>query len=169
VVWADLHNWDFLIIALVLSIFGDTCLILSDFSITTSWDFRWLKSHEFRLLHVHVTETTILVTKGLVFSIWVPVVMSLIVPVVFVERIIKVTIQPWKLRNMTKVESHLSIFSGLVVVVGSQRVEPFHEVGVHDGVTKVVVWFSLVPEVLWGIWMIEVLQRHFIKYLLLIQ
>lgn len=66
-----------------------------------------LESHEFRLLHVGIDHGTVFVTQSLTFSIGVPLVMILNVSHVLVERVIQVTIDPGKLRNVTEVEGNL--------------------------------------------------------------
>jgi len=74
------------------------------------------------LLHVRVAHGTILVTEGLSFSIWIPVVMGLVMSVILIEGVVQVTIDPRELRNMAEVEWHLSIFSWLIIVVLSKWV-----------------------------------------------
>jgi hypothetical protein len=150
-VWADFHDGDFLVIAMVLSLLRCAGLVLSNLSVATSWDLRWLKSHELGLFHVQVAETTVFVTQGLVLSVRVPVIVGLVVSVILVEGVVEVAINPGELGHMTEVESHLGVFSRLVVVSGSDWVDLLHEIGVDNGVSEVVVWFALVPEVLWGI------------------
>jgi len=94
VIWAHFHNRDFLIVALSSAGVGCTVLVLSDFSVATSWDLLMLESQEFTLLHVKVALSTLFVTKSLVLSVWVPVVVSLIISVVLVERVVQVTPEP---------------------------------------------------------------------------
>tara|TARA_B100000780_G_C20997137_1_gene398894 strand:+ start:654 stop:890 length:237 start_codon:yes stop_codon:yes gene_type:complete len=74
------------------------------------------------LLHVRVAHGTILVTEGLSFSIWIPVVMGLVMSVILIEGVVQVTIDPRELRNMAEVEWHLGIFSWLIIVVLSKWV-----------------------------------------------
>jgi hypothetical protein len=88
VIWANLHNGNLFIEAGFLSCGLRACLILSNLSVTPLWNVVWLKSHELGLLHVRVAETTVLVTEGLSFSVWVPVVMGLIMSVILIERVI---------------------------------------------------------------------------------
>jgi len=95
VVWANLHDGDFLTVALFSTTLWSAVLILSNLSITSSWDLLWLESHEFGLLHVEVALTTLFVTQSLVLSIWIPVIMGLIVSMIVIEGIIKVTPEPW--------------------------------------------------------------------------
>tara|TARA_B110000503_G_C6829433_1_gene282184 strand:+ start:84 stop:389 length:306 start_codon:yes stop_codon:yes gene_type:complete len=98
-------------------------LILSNFSIASLWNIVWLKSHELRVLHVWVTETTVLVTEGLSFSIWVPVIMGLVMSVILIEGIIQVTINPGELWDVTEVEWHLGVFSWLILVDLSEGIK----------------------------------------------
>lgn len=93
-VWADFHNRDLLIEAGLLSSSRSAALILSNFSSATSWDLLELEMHEFRLLHVWLTLTTVFVTEGLGLSIWVPVIMRLDMSMIFIERVIQVTVDP---------------------------------------------------------------------------
>jgi hypothetical protein len=88
VVWAHLHNTNLLIEAFFLSSRLRACLILSNLSITSFWNVVWLKSHELGLLHVWVAETTVLVSEGLTFSVWIPVIMGLIMSMILIERVI---------------------------------------------------------------------------------
>ena len=147
VVWANLHNR-------YLGLKGLSSLILSNLSVATLWDKLWLKSHEFRLFHIWVGHGTVFVTKSLVFSIWEPVIVGLVMSVIFIERIIKVTINPRKLRDMTKVEWHLGVLSWNIVVVLSQWVHCFVSIRVDKLVSKVIV--PLLIEVLWWVRRVEV-------------
>lgn len=136
-VWANFHDRDFLVKAIVLAAVSSTRLILSNFSITTSWNLIWLQSHELRLLHVWVALTTVLLTECLSLSIWVPVVVGLVVPMVLVERIIEVTIDPGKLRNVTEIEWSLGLFIWSVFVVRTEWVDSLVEVGVDNLVSEI--------------------------------
>lgn len=49
--------------------------------------------------------------------------MSLVMSVILIERVVQVTINPRKLRNVSEVERHLSVFSWDVFVSLSQRVD----------------------------------------------
>jgi len=122
VIWADLHNGNLFVKASFFTSSSSTSLVLSDFSVATSWNLIWLESHEFRLFHVWVTETSILMTESLSFSIWVPVIMGLVMSMILVEGVIQVTIDPGELRNMAEEKWHLSIFSWGIVVSLSKRV-----------------------------------------------
>jgi len=115
-VWTNFHNANFFIETLFFTGASSTSLILSDFSITTLWNELRLESHEFRLFHIWVSLSTVLNTEGLAFSVWVPVIVSLVVSMMFVERVIQVTINPGELRDMTEKEWHLSVFTILVIV-----------------------------------------------------
>ena len=107
VIWADLHNTEFVMEALLLSLLKSAQLILSNFFVATAWHKTRDQCHILRLLHVAFAETTILVTEGLSLSVWVPVIMGLIMSVVLVERVIQVTVNPRKLGHMTKEIWHL--------------------------------------------------------------
>jgi len=72
--------------------------------------------------------------------------MGLVMTMVLVERVIQVTVHPRKLRDVTKVERHLSISIAIVVISSSNRVETLVEIRVHDIVTPVVV--GLLPIIL---------------------
>ena len=132
VVWANLHNR-------YLSLKGLSSLIFSNLSVATLWDELWLESHEFRLLHIWVDHGTVLVTKSLVLSIWEPVIVGLVMSVILIEGVIKVTIDPRKLWDMTKEEWHLGVLSWNIVVVLSQWVHLFVSVGVDELVSKIIV------------------------------
>ena len=99
-------------------------------------------------------------TKSLTFSIWVPVIVSLVVPMVFLEGVIQVTVNPTQLGNVTKVKWHLCVFSWLVVVQLSEGIYLFVEIRMDDLITQVVVGSALVPEVLWGGSRVEIKCCH---------
>ena len=63
-------------------------MVLSNFSVASLWNVIWLESHEFRVLHVWVAETSVLVSEGLSFSIWVPVIMGLVMSVILIEGVV---------------------------------------------------------------------------------
>jgi len=147
VVWANLHNR-------YLSLKGLSSLIFSNLSVATLWDELWLESHEFRLLHIWVDHGTVFVTKSLVLSIWEPVIVGLVMSVILIEGVIKVTIDPRKLWDMTKEEWHLGVLSWNIVVVLSQWVHLFVSVGVDELVSKIIV--PLLIEVLWWVRRVEV-------------
>jgi hypothetical protein len=124
-------------------------LVLSNFSVTTSGDKTWNKSHIFGDFHGIITETTILETKRLTLSIGIPVIMGLIVSMVLVEGVIQVTVNPIELGYMPEEVGHLRIIIWGVVVSGSDGVECLVGIRVDDGVTYVVM--SLLPKVLWQV------------------
>lgn len=70
-------------------------------------------------------------TKGLGFSIGVPVIVGLIMSVILVEGIVKISINPRELGHMTKEVRHLRVFVGLVIVSCTD--------GVHQGLVKIAV------------------------------
>ena len=63
-------------------------MILSNFSIASLWNIVWLEGHELGVLHVWVAETSVLVTEGLSFSIWVPVIVGLVMSVILIEGVV---------------------------------------------------------------------------------
>jgi len=126
VVRADFHDIDLVVEAdfiLSRSSGSSTQLILSNFSVTTSGDETWNKSHVFGDFHGIIAETTILEPKRLAFSVWIPVIMGLIVSMVLVERVIQVTVDPIELRHMPKEIRHLRIIIWCVVISGSDGVK----------------------------------------------
>jgi hypothetical protein len=56
---------------------------------------------------------------------------GLIVSVILVERVVQVTINPGKLRNMTKEERHLGIFSICVIIPLSNWIKLLVGIGVN--------------------------------------
>ncbi len=74
--------------------------------------------------------------------------MGLVMYMILLERVIKVTVYPGKLRDVAKVEWHLSVLSVDNVVILSQRIQLFVEVRMHELVTPVVVGLTLMPVVL---------------------
>ena len=124
-VWTHFHNTYFFIETFVLALGTSTGLVLSDFSVTTFRNVLGLQSHEFGLLHIWVGLSTVLNTEGLSFSVWVPVVVSLVVSVVLVERVVQVTVHPRQLRDVPEEERHLSVLTILVVVSSSNWVYLF--------------------------------------------
>ena len=65
---------------------------------------------------------------------------------VLLERVVEGTVEPVELRNATKIEWHLGVIIGLVVVTGTDGVEHLVGVRVDDIITPVVV--RLLPVVL---------------------
>jgi len=162
-IWANFHDWDFLVQAIVSSIGTCTSIVLSNFSIATSWNHIGFQDHVFRLHHIWLNLTTIFMTQSLSFSIWEPVVMSLDMSMIFVEWIIQVTINPWKLRNVTKVHWHLCNFTWLMLVHLSQRIKFLIQVWVNNHVTPIVVGFcwTFMLNPLSRSWGIEIIHWHF--------
>ena len=99
-------------------------------------------------------------TKSLRFTVGIPVIVGLVVPVILLERVIQVTVDPTCLRNMAKVEWHLSVLSWLVIVELSKRVDLLVEVRVDHLVSKIVVGSALVPEILRGGRRVEIVSCH---------
>lgn len=159
-VGAHLHNRYFLIVAGVVTIVGGTVLELSDFSVAASGDERGLQGHEFGLLHVGVAHGTILVTQSLTLSVWVPVIVGLVVPMVLLEGVIQVTINPRSLGDVPKVKWHLGVLPRLVVVQLPQRVNLLVEIGVNHHISNIVVLSASVHEVLWGRRRVEIMGCH---------
>jgi len=89
--------------------------------------------------------------------------MGLVMSVIFIEGIVQVTIDPRKLRNMTKVEWHLGIFSWLIIILLSKRVHFLIQVGMHDTISCIVPWLTLMPEVLWSRGRVKVKGRHYLS------
>jgi hypothetical protein len=85
-------------------------------------------------------------TESFVFTIGIPIIVSLVVSVVFLERVVQVSVKPEELRNNTKIKWHLGIFIRLVIVPCTNRVDFFVNIRVHNCVTPVVM--SLLPIVL---------------------
>ena len=85
-------------------------------------------------------------TKCLVLSVGVPLVMGLVVPMVFVERIVKVAVQPVELGNNSEEEGILGEIVAVVVVPLANGVHHLVNIRVNDFVAKIVV--GLLVEVL---------------------
>jgi len=166
VVGADLHNRNLFVGTGVSALVSGTGLELSDFSVATPGDLGGLEGHEFGLLHVEVALSSVLDIKSLIFSIGVPVVVSLDVSMLLIERVIQVSPKPGELRDVAEVEGHLGVLAGNVVVVRAQRVDHLVQVGVDDRVTKVVVGLALMPEVLGDLRVIEVNCRHYLSIII---
>jgi hypothetical protein len=93
--------------------------------------------------------TTVLVTESLVLTIGVPVIVVLIMAMVFVERVVQVTVQPEELWHDSQVKWHLGVIIGLVVVARSDWVQLLVKIRVDNGVAPVVM--GLLPVVLWEV------------------
>ena len=99
-------------------------------------------------------------TQGFTLTIGVPVIVSLVVPMVLLERIVQVTIHPTRLRNVTEVKGHLGVLSRLVVIQLSQRVNLLIEVRMNHLVAEIVVGSALMPEVLRCSRSVEIMGCH---------
>ena len=102
-------------------------------------------------------------TKSLCLTVWVPVIVSLVVSVPFLERVIQVTIQPVELWNNTKVKWHLGILVWSVLVALTNWVQHFVSITVDDLITQVVMWF--LPIILRDVRGVEISCCHLIKLL----
>jgi len=89
------------------------------------------------------------VTESLVLTIGVPVIVVLIMAMVFVKRVVQVTVQPEELWHDSQVKWHLGVIIGLVVVARSDWVQLLVQIRVDNGVTPVVM--GLLPVVLWEV------------------
>jgi len=98
--------------------------------------------------------------ESFVLTVGVPVIVGLVVPVVLLEGVIEVTVEPVHLGDDSQVEGHLSVIIGSVVVAGTDRVNGLVSVTVDHLVAPVVV--RLLPEVLWEVGGVEVDARHII-------
>jgi hypothetical protein len=145
VVWADLHNGELVIQAGVSSSILSTNLVLLYLSVATSWDVTGSKSKVLRVLEIALAETTILVTKSLSLSIWIPLIMGLIMSVVLVEGVVQVTVDPRNLGIHSQEEWHLRVLVGLVIESLSDGVEEsLVEIRVNYFISKIVVPLLLV-------------------------
>jgi hypothetical protein len=149
VLGANFHNADFVVEADFSSVFGvlgRAHLELADLSVATSGDEVRYEGHVLRVLHVRLAHRAGLVTKSFVLTVGVPIVMGLVVPMVLLEGVIEVTIQPVELGNDTEERRHLGVIVRSVVVTGTDRVKLLVGVTVDHLVTPVVM--GLLPEVL---------------------
>lgn len=151
VIWANFHDRDFFISTLLRTLVLSAGLILSNFSVTSSWNFTWLQSEVLGLDSVQLALSSVLSTKGFGLSIWVPVVMCLVMSMILLEGIVQVTVDPRSLWHGREVPWHGGILSYFIIVVHSKWVQRLIQVGMSNLVSKVVVWLSLMPEVLRGI------------------
>ena len=104
---------------------GGTLLVLADFFVATTGDVGGTEGHVLGGLHDGRAHGTIFVTKSLVFAVWVPVIVGLVVSVILFKGVVKVTIEPHELGHNTEVEGHLGVLVGTVVVTGTNWVELF--------------------------------------------
>jgi len=149
VVGADLHHRQLIIDAVVSILLGSANLELADFLVAAAGNEVGNEGHVLREFHGVLAETTILVTKGLGLAIGLPVIMSLVMAMILVERVIEVTVDPGCLGDVAKEEGHLGVVVGLVIVASSDGVQGLVEIGMDDLVAKVVV--TLLPVVLWEV------------------
>ena len=92
--------------------------------------------------------------EGLGLAVWVPVIVGLVVSVPFLERVIKVAVEPVHLGNNTEEEGHLCVLVRLEVVARTHWVKHLVQIGVNHLVSEVVV--RLLPIVLRDIGRVEV-------------
>jgi hypothetical protein len=160
VLGANFHNADFVVEADlgVSRVLGRAHLELADLSVATSGDEVRYKSHVLGVLHVRLGHRAGFVSESFVLSVGVPIVMGLVMPMVLLEWVIEVTVQPVELGNDTQVEGHLRVIIGGVVVTGTDRVDGLVGIGVDHLVTPVVV--RLLPEVLREVGGVEIDTGH---------
>lgn len=144
VIGAHLHDVDFLLEAISLSVVLRASLEVLNLSLATSGHLLEVHHHVFALSPRVISETTIFVTKGLVFSVRIPVIVGLEMSVILPVRVVEVTPYPGKLRNKSKIVGHLSVLIGLEVVISSQGVQLLVDVTVDHLVSEVVVPLLLV-------------------------
>jgi len=145
-----LHNANFISEAGLLR-FCSICtfLVIADLFVATSRNLLRNQGHILGVLHCWGAETTVLVTEGLRFTVWVPVIVGLVVSVPLLEGVIKISVKPVKLWNHMKVKWHLGVLVRLVLVASSNRVHHLVQIRVNDLVAKIVM--RLLPVVLWYI------------------
>mmetsp|Transcript_114747 Transcript_114747/g.159308 ORF Transcript_114747/g.159308 Transcript_114747/m.159308 type:complete len:232 (+) Transcript_114747:316-1011(+) len=158
VVGANLHNVDLLVETGFSTLSSRALSVLLDFLNATAGDSGRHKSHVLRVLHGRLVLTTLISTQGLVLSIGVPVIVSLDVSVVLLERVIKVRVEPVTLRNNTEVPGKLRVLIRLVVISGMDRVQLLVQIVVDKLVAQVPV--GLLPVVLWHVGGVEVGSCH---------
>ena len=140
-VGADLHDAQLLWLAhlIAFAVRGSAGTELANLSVATAGDKGWHQRHVLRVLHVGLAETTLAGTEGPGFAIGHPVIVRLVVLVMLIERVIEITVQPVKLRDGTKIERHLHVLIGLVVVTRPDGVHLLVEVGMDHSVTPIVM------------------------------
>lgn len=158
VVWADLHDVDFLLEANFLRSLRDAGLVRPNFSEATARNIRGLQQHVFGVSHVLASRTSLRRTEGFLLSIRVPVVVGLIEPVILLEGVVKVSISPPSVWFNTKEPRHGGLAVGLPIIHRTDWIKFFVEIRMDDSVTQIVVW--LLPVVLWVVGRCEV-DRHF--------
>ncbi len=71
-------------------------------------------------------------TKSLVLTVGVPVIVVLVMAMVFVERVVQVTVQPEELGHDSQVKRHLGVIIRLVVITRSNWVQLLVKIRVDD-------------------------------------
>jgi hypothetical protein len=148
VVGTHLHDGDFLIEASFFALLGSASLVLDDFSLATLRSILVLQSQTYRVSASLILEASILSSQSLVLSIGVPVVVTLVVSVVFVEGVVQVSVEPTDLGHLSEEDGSLNQFIGSGLESLAKRVDFFVEVGVDDLIGQVVVDLTLVEIVL---------------------
>jgi len=92
VVRAHFHDRDLVGEAGLSGALSGALLILADLFVATTGDVGGAEGHVLGGLHDGRAHGTIFVTKSLVFAVRVPVIVGLVVSVIFLERVVKVTI-----------------------------------------------------------------------------
>ena len=100
-------------------------------------------------------------TESLSLTIGVPFIVGLVVPVILVEGVVEIAIEPEELGHDSEENWHLGVIVAIEVVASTDRVELLVEVRGHNLVAKIVV--GLLPEVLWEVRRVEVDRCHIIK------
>ena len=157
-VWANLHNANFVGETSLFAVLRAALLIIKNFLVATAGDLIGSKSHKFGSFLGWVAETTRFVTESLGLTVWVPVVVGLVVSMPFLEGVIKIAVKPVELWYNTQVEGHLSVLVGAVLIALADGIQLLVQVGVNNLVTKIVV--RLLPVVLGNIRRVEVDSGH---------
>ena len=103
-------------------------------------------------------------SESLVFPVWVPVIMGLVVSVILLVRVIQITVDPGELRDQAEEVRHLGVFIGLEVVVLPHGVHLLVGVGVDDLVSEVVM--PLLVIVLGEVGCVEIDNCHFFIFII---
>jgi hypothetical protein len=101
-VWADLHNGDLLVEALGLVLISLAIVESADLTVATLGNLVWSEGQASRLKAVIVVLATHLGTEGLRLAVWVPLVVSLDVSVLLLQRVIEVSPKPSDLRSVAE-------------------------------------------------------------------
>ena len=99
VIGADFHDVDFLLETSFWICFVFAQMVLANFSVATTWNRNWLEHHKSAVSAMLCSLTTTLGTESLCLTVWVPVIVGLIQTMVFLKRIIQVTVRPIGLGN----------------------------------------------------------------------